>query len=101
MNNIPRNTRTANGLKRGVRIEWDTPKSNPAPKKKFDSIAFLRGCLADKEAYGETERKAFRKIIEEIENLKAEIAGHEEAEWDRRDIDGYEGALGKYMEEKE
>lgn len=85
MNSIYRNTRTANGLKRGVRIEWDTPKTKPAPKKKFDSLAFLRECLADKEAYGETERKAFRKIIERIEELEAEVAAHEDQAWDDMD----------------
>ena len=101
MNNIPRNTRTANGLKRGVRIEWDTPKSKPAPKKKFDSIAFLRGCLADKEAYGETERKAFRKIIEEIESLKAEVAAYEEEEWDNTRSALGTGALGQFLDERD
>ena len=35
--NRPRNTRTANGLKKGVRIEWDAPKPKRKPVPKFDA----------------------------------------------------------------
>lgn len=80
--NRPRNTRTANGLKKGVRIEWDTPKTKRTPAPKFDTVKFLTDCLADKEAYSETERKAFRKIIEEIDALKAEVAAYRDTEFD-------------------
>jgi pullulanase/glycogen debranching enzyme len=97
MKSIYRNTRTANGLKPGVRVEWDTPKAKRTTKKKFDSVEFLRECLADKEAYSDTERKAFRKIIEEIENLKAEVAGYEDEKWS----DVNTGALGRFLEERD
>jgi hypothetical protein len=95
--NRPRNTRTANGLKKGVRVEWDTPKPKRKPEPKFEPIAFLRDCINDKEAYSNTERKAFRKIIEEIESLKAEVAGYEDEKWS----DVNTGALGRFLEERD
>ena len=98
--NRPRNSRTANGLKKGIRIEWDEPKPKRKPEPKFDPIAFLNECIKDKEAYSDNERKAFRKIIAHIESIVLENESLREAEWDRKH-DGYEGALGKYMEEKE
>lgn len=98
--NRPRNSRTPNGLKKGVRIEWDTPKPKRKPEPKFDAVKFLTDCIKDKEAYSDTERKAFRKIIAHIESIVLENESLREAEWDRKH-DGYEGALGKYMEEKE
>ena len=97
--NRPRNTRTANGLKKGLHVDWDTPKRKHKPEPKFDPIKFLNGCIADKEAYSDKERTAFRKIITHIESLVLENESLREAEWDRRDIDGYEGAYGKFMEE--
>lgn len=100
--NRPRNTRTANGLKKGLHIDWDTPKpKKKKPEQKFDPIKFLNGCIADKEAYSDKERSAFRKIIAHIESIVLENESLREAEWDRTGIDGYEGALGKYMLEKE
>lgn len=82
MNSIYRNTRTANGLKRGVRVEWDTPKPKRKPEPKFDVIAFLNDCANDSEAYSDKERKAFRKVISRIEELEAEVAAHRDAEFD-------------------
>lgn len=76
--NRPRNSRTANGLKKGIHVEWDTPKQKRKPEPKFEPIAFLKQCIEDKEAYSDTERKAFRKIIEKIESLKAEVARYED-----------------------
>jgi hypothetical protein len=99
--NRPRNSRTANGLKKELHIDWDTPKPKRKPEPKFDSIAFLNECIQDKEAYSEKERAAFRKIVAYIESLVLENEALREAEWDRRDIDGYEGALGKFYNEKE
>lgn len=70
--NRPRNTRTANGLKKGLHIDWDTPKPKHKPEK-FDAIRFLDKCLADKQAYSQIERKAFSSMREEILNLHAEV----------------------------
>jgi len=97
--NRPRNTRTANGLKRGVHVEWDTPKRKHKPEPKFDPIKFLNGCIADKEAYSDKERTAFRKIIAHIERLVLENESLREAEWDRSFFRDYGGAYGKFMEE--
>ena len=97
--NRPRNTRTANGLKKGVHVEWDTPKPKRKPEPKFDPIKFLNGCIADKEAYSDKERTAFRKIIAHIESLVLENESLREAEWDRSFFGDYEGAYGKFMEE--
>jgi len=83
--NRPRNTRTANGLKKGMHIDWDTPKPKQKPKPKFDTIKFLNDCIADKEAYSDKERSAFRKIIAHIENLVLENEAYREADWDRVD----------------
>jgi hypothetical protein len=71
--NRPRNTRTANGLKKGIHIEWDAPKPKPVEKAKFDPILFLDRCLADKQAYSQIERKAFFAMREEILNLRADV----------------------------
>jgi hypothetical protein len=98
--NKPRNTRTANGLKKGIHIDWDTPKPKKKPEAKFDPIKFLNCCAADKEAYGDKERAAFRKIIAHIESIVLENESLREAAWDCTH-DGYEGALGKYMDEKD
>ena len=78
---IYRNTRTANGLKRGVRVEWDAPKPKKTPKPKFDPLEFLKNCAADDEAYSDKERLGFRKAIDLIESLKAEIAAHDDDNW--------------------
>jgi uncharacterized protein YifE (UPF0438 family) len=78
MNSIYRNRRTANGLKRGVRVELDSPKRKPTPKKEFDLVKFLTACANDKEAYSDKERAGFRKAVEEIEALKktnSELSG--------------------------
>ena len=82
MNSIYRNRRTANGLKRGVRVEWDSPKPKPKPKDKFDAVKFLSGCANDKEAYSDKERSGFRKTIERIQELEAEIAAQKDSSWD-------------------
>jgi hypothetical protein len=79
--NRPRNSRTANGLKRGVRIEWDTPKPKRKPEPKFDPIKFLTDCANDKTAYSNKERTAFRKVIARMRELEAKIAAHRETEW--------------------
>ena len=94
--NRPRNSRTANGLKRGVRAEWDTPTPKRKPEPKFDPIAFLNECIKDKEAYSDKERKAFRKVIEHIEEIILENESMREAEWDR---DIGMGAWGRFIEE--
>lgn len=98
-----RNTRTANGLKRGLHIDWDTPKRKPKPKAKFDAIKFLNDCVNDKEAYSEKERAAFRKVIEHIESVVLENESLRQADWDSHDRfpnDGPEGAYGKFMNER-
>lgn len=97
--NRPRNTRTANGLKKGLHIDWDTPKAKRKPEPKFDPIKFLNDCIADKEAYGDKERSAFRKIIAHIESIVLENESLRQAEWDQRDIGM--GAWGKFLEERE
>lgn len=84
--NRPRNTRTANGLKKGLHIDWDTPKPKRKPEPKFDPIKFLNDCIADKEAYSDKERTAFRKIIAHIEGIVLENESYREAEWDRVDM---------------
>ena len=81
--NRPRNSRTANGLKRGIRAEWDTPAPKRKPEPKFDPIAFLNNCVKDKEAFSDTERKAFRKVIEHIEEIVIENKSLREADWNR------------------
>ena len=83
--NRPRNTRTANGLKKGMHIDWDTPKPKQKPEPKFDAVKFLNDCINDKEAYSPKERAAFRKIITHIENIVLENEAYREAEWDRVD----------------
>ena len=95
--NRPRNSRTANGLKRGVRIEWDTPKPKRKPEPKFDAVKFLNDCINDKEAYSPKERAAFRKVLKELEDTILENESFHEAEWDRT----CRGAYGKFLEEKE
>jgi hypothetical protein len=94
--NRPRNSRTANGLKRGIRAEWDEPKPKRKPEPEFDPIAFLNECIKDKEAYSDKERKAFRKVIEHIEEITLENESLREAEWDR---DIGMGAWGRFNEE--
>lgn len=83
--NRPRNTRTANGLKKGLHVDWDTPKPKRKPEPKFDAIAFLTDCANDKDAYSDKERTAFRKVIAHIESLVLENEAYREAEWDRVD----------------
>lgn len=80
--NRPRNTRTANGLKKGVRIEWDAPKPKRKPVPKFDAVKFLSGCAKDTDAYSDRERAAFRKAIERIQELEAEVAAYRDSEFD-------------------
>jgi hypothetical protein len=80
--NRPRNSRTANGLKRGVRIEWDTPKPKRKPEPKFDPIKFLSDCGNDADAYSDRERTAFRKVLARMQELEAEVAAYRDTEWD-------------------
>ena len=80
--NRPRNTRTANGLKKGVRIEWDAPKPKRKPEPKFDPIKFLSDCARDTAAYSDKERSAFRKAAERIQELEAEVAAYRDSEFD-------------------
>lgn len=82
MNSIYRNSRTANGLKRGVRVEWDAPKPKPKAKPKFDAIKFLTDCANDKEAYSDKERAGFRKVVERIEELEDQVSAHEDTKWE-------------------
>jgi hypothetical protein len=95
--NRPRNSRTANGLKRGVRAEWDEPKPKRKPEPEFDPIKFLNNCINDKEAYGAKERAGFRKVLEKYEKIVLENESLYEAEWDRN----CQGAYGKFLDEKE
>ena len=81
--NRPRNSRTANGLKRGLHVEWDAPKPKRKPEPKFDPINFLNTCIKDKQAYSDKERSAFRKIVEHIEQIVLENESLREAEWDK------------------
>ena len=60
--NRPRNSRTANGLKKGLHIDWDTPK--------------------DADAYSDRERTAFRKVLARMQELEAEVAAYRDTEWD-------------------
>jgi len=71
--NRPRNSRTANGLKRGIHIEWDAPTPKPQPKKKIDPVDILDRLIADKEAYSASERKNFNSIKESFLTMQAEI----------------------------
>lgn len=80
--NRPRNTRTANGLKKGVHIEWDAPKPKRKPEPKFDPIKFLSDCAKDTDAYSDKERAAFRKALERIQELEAEVAAYRDSEFD-------------------
>jgi hypothetical protein len=95
--NRPRNSRTANGLKKGLHIDWDTPKPKRKPEPKFDSFKFLNDCIADKEAYSSKERAAFRKVIEHLEQIVLENEAYREAEWDRT----FTGAWGKFCGDNE
>jgi hypothetical protein len=95
--NRPRNSRTANGLKRGIRAEWDEPKPKRKPEPEFDPIKFLNDCINDKEAYSAKERAGFRKVLEQYEKIVLENESLYEAEWDRN----CQGAYGKFLDEKE
>ena len=98
--NRPRNSRTTNGLKRGIHVEWDTPKSKRKPEPKFDPIKFLNDCIGDKEAYSAKERAGFRKVLEQYEKIVLENESLHEAEWDRI-CQGAQGAYGKFLDERE
>jgi uncharacterized DUF497 family protein len=71
--NRPRNTRTANGLKKGMHMEWDTPKPKPQPKKKTDPIEILDRMIQDKEVYSVAERKNFSELRRILLNMQEEM----------------------------
>jgi hypothetical protein len=82
-----RNTRTSNGLKKGLHIDWDRPKPKPKNNPKFDSIKFLQECINDKEAYGEKERAAFRKVLKELESIILENESLRQDRWQKMSSD--------------
>lgn len=71
--NRPRNTRTTNGLKKGMHMEWDTPKPKPQPKKKIDPIEILDRMIQDKDVYSAAERKNFSELRRILLNMQEEM----------------------------
>jgi len=83
--NRPRNSRTANGLKRGIHIEWDAPKPKPEPKKKVNPVEVIDRLLADREAYSASERKNFNFLKESFLSMQAEIESLRDRIFDMQD----------------